>query len=136
MVGTLISGQPTLAFLRNTPGGRSNKLTGKYANGFSVYNISRLAIIGKIEPERLRVVDNLSIESTMKDNNQGDEWDKMVVKHSLLAISSEFEDMGSMDDALFWSKRQVIMVALIFALCSANKPSITAEAAEANVQTK
>jgi len=69
MVGTLISGQPTLPFLRNTPGGRSNKLTGKYANGFSIYNISRFAIIGKIEPERLRVVDNLSIESTMKDNN-------------------------------------------------------------------
>jgi hypothetical protein len=121
-----------LAFLRNTPGGRSNKLTGKYANGFSVYNISRFAIIGKIEPERLSVVDNLATESTMKDNSWGDEWDKMVVKHSLLAISSEFEDMGSMDDALFWSKRQVIMAALIFALCSANKPSITAEAAEDN----
>lgn len=131
MVGTLILGQPTLAFLRNTPRGRSNKLTTKYANGFSVYSISHFAIMGKIEPE-LRIVANIATQSTVKDNSWGDEWDKMVVKHSLLAISSESEDMGSMDDALFCSKRQLIIAALIFALWSANKLSITAEAAEDN----
>lgn len=132
MVGTLISGQPTLAFIRNSPSGKSNQLSGKYTNGFSVYSISQFAIISKIESERLRIVDNLATESATKDNSWGDEWDKMVAKHSLLAISSEFEDTGSMDDALLCSKRQVIMAALIFALCSANKPSYTAEAAEDN----
>lgn len=132
MVGTLISGQPTLAFIRNSPSGKSNKLSGKYTNGFSVYSISQLAIIRKIESERLRIVDNLATESSTKDNSWGDEWDKMVAKHSLLAISSEFEDTGSMDDALLCSKRQVIMAALIFALCSGNRPSYTAEAAEDN----
>lgn len=132
MVGTLISGQPTLAFIRNSPSGKSNKLSGKYTNGFSVYSISQFAIISKIGSERLRIVDNLATESATKDNSWGDEWDKMVAKHSLQAISSEFEDAGSMDDALHCSKRQVIMAALIFALCSANKPSYTAEAAEDN----
>lgn len=132
MVGTLISGQPTLAFIRNSPSGKSNQLSGKYTNGFSVYSISQFAIISKIESERLRIVDNLATESATKDNSWGDEWDKMVAKHSLLAISSEFEDTGSMDDALLCSKRQVIIAALIFALCSANKPSYTAEAAEDN----
>lgn len=132
MVGTLISGQPTLAFIRNSPSGKSNKLSGKYTNGFSVYSISQLAIIRKIESERLRIVDNLATERSTKDNSWGDEWDKMVAKHSLLAISSEFEDTGSMDDALLCSKRQVIMAALIFALCSATRPSYTAEAAEDN----
>eukprot|EP01018_Ginkgo_biloba_P025606 Gb_06570 [translate_table: standard] len=139
MVGTLILIQPTFVISRNSPNDCNNKLSGKYKNGFPIWlcSISKFGIMGKNQPETVRILNNSAIDRTMqaysRNNNDKEQWNKRVLKQSLLANPAEIEDMDAMANIICCSKRQLMTVAGMVALCFTSKPSIAVEAAKEDV---